>query len=239
MSDYLANLLARSQAPADAIRPRLPSLFEPLPAGSGPHVPADPTDFEAGDALPFDEVVEAGDTGPLPARSASPSAAPRQPLAAPGVPQLAVGPGDLVAPPKTAPDAAAAASAARPSLAVAPPPPLPAVQAPIAPSLVPHPLPAAFMQPSLAAPGAAPSRRAAPGAAPSPVVPAARQGAGSPAGTGMDEAAAAGPNIQVHIGRIDVRAVATPVVAARAAPARPAPALSLDAYLQARDRGER
>jgi hypothetical protein len=59
-----------------------------------------------------------------------------------------------------------------------------------------------------------------------------------PASGASEEGGAAGPVIQVTIGRIEVRAV-TPPAPARSAPARPSPAPSLDEYLKRRNGGER
>ena len=75
MSDYLGNLAARSLEPAQAVRPRLASRFEPVPSATSP--------FQAEPATLFETAVEETAVAPAPTRGPRPVVAPRERMAPP------------------------------------------------------------------------------------------------------------------------------------------------------------
>src|SRR5262249_10165033 len=75
VSDYLANLAARSLEPAQAVRPRLASRFEPVPSALSP--------FQAEPAAPFETAVEETAVTPVPTRTSRPAPAPQERAAPP------------------------------------------------------------------------------------------------------------------------------------------------------------
>ena len=75
MSDYLGNLAARSLEPAQAVRPRLASRFEPVPSAASP--------FQAEPATLFETAVEETAVAPAPTQGPRPVVASRERMAPP------------------------------------------------------------------------------------------------------------------------------------------------------------
>ncbi len=249
MSDFLTNLLNRSLGASAALRPRLPGRFEAQgsPANAVPGEPlAPPANAAPVSRAPATEAPNAHTSEP------HHTAAPEH------VQKL------LVPPDPTRPREAAASKAPpAPEGPRAHAQPTPEIVARVErmleqPGAEPRPrdkAPAQLAQEggereTVTAPPDAPgeSRAVQPAREavapappiPTPIAPQVRV-AQPPAEPRLAEAApaSAAPRISVTIGRIDVRAVAPPLPAARSRLARPAPALSLDDYLKRREGGNR
>jgi hypothetical protein len=202
MSAYVARLVARAHGRLPAVRPRLPSRFEPAP---GPALSAD--------AISIVDEAEVP-AAPPPRNAAGPAAAPGS----------APPPAAADAPPRTLAvlrAAAREAPVAPRSAPIAPPPasPRPVVPAPPgAPPIVePAPPPATPLDPERTGPAVVPP--------PAPVPGRPRQTVPPPPAA----AEAGDPVVQVTIGRVDVRAI-LPEPAKRVPRPQP-PRRSLEDYL--------
>jgi len=118
MNDYLANLLARSFAPAADVRPRIPSIFEPPP---GPALLDHAVDFEAdteSPAVPPVSLPRAAPALPEPPGWPEPSApapvSPRRPETTSPGPTVAAPTGVSTRPPPDTPLVPAAVGPASP-----------------------------------------------------------------------------------------------------------------------------
>jgi len=269
MSGYIGNLLGRTLGDAPLLRPRAPSVFEPVaePAADLQSTwLAAPPSVPPVESRPVLSAVPSRETAP------EPPSAPRPRLDAtlPDPP-----------PPMTAPEphahestpplprarkqeAATPHEPARPGLRIATPPVLPSVRpapstdratANVEPLRAVRPGTSTGPEPAPAAPAhlqAPPPLALRPAAAAAlhtsrpPVLPRgplpSRESRVAPrlaARVPLAPEPAAEPGIRVTIGRVDVRAVVAPQTQSRATRSEPAPRLSLDDYLRSRDGGRR
>lgn len=278
MSDYLGDLLEKSLNGTAAIRPRLPSRFEPQ--GGGDYLLTPPVAPDMVEEEPaFEEIDQVVGSRPAPVRALIGShvnASPRATSAEPQPPPLAPAGGyhELTAEPSHAPAAQPqpptrksarqppaairGASRAKPAQASAAPQGEPTSMLPHVPAEQQHPLVVKPVVQQCTIEGKNPSKHPAPTvvlppepsqdhtthpAALEPVISSPQVNsrvkptpAAPPQLVSVSEPV---PRIQVTIGRIEVRSnTSPPPPKPRSAPVRRGPALSLDAYLEQRNRGK-